>query len=177
MGYGGRNVNATAGGSGGGFDWSSFDSASLGIGAVGNIMAGLFGFLAGQNTSAIYESRARMIRDEAENDALRYQEQAQRFKASQKVAFLKAGVQLSGSPLDILDETIRVGHETANSIRASGAARALDARMGAVQAGVAGRNALVSGITGSARSVMAGAYEQYRTKETAKPRNNTPTGY
>ena len=156
---------------------SSFAMGAAGIGAVGSILTGLFGYMAGQNAQEVYRSRARMIRAEAENEAERYTEQVGRTKATQKVAFLKAGVQLTGSPLDILDETIRVGRENASAIRAGGAARALDAEFGGEQASTAGRNALVSGITGAAKSAATGAYAIYGNKEAAKGRNNSPTGY
>lgn len=172
---GGSGASGAA--AGGGMSAGAFSAGALGIGAVGSILSGLFGYMAGENAQAIYESRARMIRSEAENDALRYEEQVGRFKATQKLSYLKAGVQLSGSPLDVLDETIRSGHERANAIRAEGASRALDAQMGGQQAATSGRNALVSGITGAARSVTAGAYELYSNKETGKPRKDTPTGY
>ena len=157
---------------------STFAGGAAGGAAVGSLMAGLFGYMAGENAQDVYRSRARMIRAEAENEAQRYTEQVGRTKATQKVAFLKAGVQLSGSPLDILDETIRVGRENAAAIRAGGAARALDSEFGGEQAATAGRNALVSGITGAAKSAAVGAYSIYSTKEEAKGRNTTsPTGY
>lgn len=173
----GTNSGAGAAAGGAAFNWAPYAIGAAGVSATGNLVAGLFGFFAGENAQAIYESRARMIRDEAENDALLYREKVQRFKASQKVAYLKAGVQLSGSPLDVLDETIRVGRETESAIRATGAARALDARAGGQAAATAGRNALVSGVAGGVRTAAAGAYAVYQHREAGKARNNTPTGY
>ncbi len=168
------NPPAPAAGGGG---LEGLNMGALGIGAVGSILSGLFGYMAGQNAQATYDSRARMIRAEAEADAVRYEEQVGHFKATQKLAYLKSGVQISGSPLDVLDETIRAGHERANAIRSEGAARALDARMGGEQAAMSGRNALVAGITGAAKTVTAGAYDIYSNKEAAKSRKDTPTGY
>ncbi len=167
------------GGAGGasGMSASTFAMGAAGVGAIGSILTGLFGYMAGENAQATYESRARMIRAEAENEAQRYTEQVNRFKATQKLSFLKSGVQLSGSPLAILDETIITGHENANAIRASGKARALDAQAGGEAAGMAGRNALVNGVTGAAKSITSGAYSAYANADAAKPRNNTPTGY
>lgn len=172
----GTNSGAPASAAGS-INWGGVAGGAMVAGAIGNIMAGLFGYAAGQNAQETYESRARMIRAEAESEALLYKEKAQSFKASQKVKFLKAGVQLSGSPLDILDETIRVGRETASAIRARGAAGALDARMGGERAMAAGRGALVQGISGTARTIAQGAYSIYSSKEAARPRNDTPTGY
>lgn len=173
----GTNSGAAAPAGGAGMDFNSFSMAAGGITAVGSIMTGLMGYFAGQNMQDVYESRARMLRRESEAEATRYEEQAGHFKATQKLAFLKSGVQLSGSPLDILDETIRVGHENASAIRASGAARALDAQMGGEQAAMAGRNALVSGVTGAAQATAKTAYSIYRNEDLTKSRKDTPTGY
>lgn len=151
--------------------------AAAGISAFGSILTGVFGYMAGKNAQETYASRARMIRAEAENEAQRYEEQVGRTKATQKLAYLKSGVQLSGSPLDILDETIRVGHENASAIRTSGASRALDAQFGGDQAMVAGRNALVSGVTEGAKTTAKAAYSIYSNREAAKGRNNTTTNY
>jgi hypothetical protein len=160
-----------------GMSANTFMAGAAGIGAFGSIMAGLFGYMAGENAAETYRSRARMIRAEAENEAQRYQERAEQFRATQAVAYLKSGVELSGSPLDVLDETIRVGRENASAIRSGGQARALDAEFGGEQASTAGRNALVSGVTGAAKTAAYGAYSIYRNKEAAKGRNNSPTGY
>lgn len=132
--------------------------AAAGVSAGLDIMSGIFGYLAGKEASAIAESRARMIRMEAEADAQRYAEQAKGFKASQKLAFLKSGVSLEGSPLDILDETARVAAENISAIRAGGEAKALDAQWEGAQARIAGRNALIGGITGAFKSIAGGAY-------------------
>ena len=125
-----------------------FAAASMTLDVVG----GLFGFMVSKQAAAAAESRARMFLMEADADAQRYGEQAKTFKSSQKLAFLKAGVQLSGSPLDILAETVRVADENISAIRAKGRADALDAMNGATEARVSGRNALVSGITGAAQT-------------------------
>lgn len=100
-----------------------FAGASAGL----DLLGGLFGYFASEEAAGTAESRGRLIRAEAEADAQRYQEQARGFKATQKLAFLKAGVDLSGSPLDILDETARVASENISAIQARGAAGQLEA--------------------------------------------------
>src|SRR3990167_8470934 len=94
-------ASTSSGGGGGGGAAAGFLMASAGL----DIIGGLFGYFASQEAAAIAESRGRMFRMEAEIDATRYAEQAQGFKATQKLTYLKAGVALTGSPLDILDET------------------------------------------------------------------------
>lgn len=142
--------------------------AIAGVSAGLDLMSGLFGYFAGQEAAGIAESKARMIRMEADADAQRYAEQARGFKASQKLAFLKSGVALSGSPLDILDETARVSAENLSAIRAGGEAKALDAEWEGAQARIGGRNALIGGITGAAKSIGWGLYNssQAGTKST-----------
>ena len=125
-----------------------FAAASMTLDIVG----GLFGFMASKQAAAAAESRARMFLMEADADAQRYAESAKTFKSSQKLAFLKAGVQLSGSPLDILAETVRVADENISAIRARGRAQAMGAQNDATEARVSGRNALIGGIMGAAKT-------------------------
>ena len=142
-----------------------------------DLMQGLFGYLAAKEGAGIAESRGRMLRLEAEADAQRYAEQARGFRASQKVAFLKSGVELSGSPLDILDETARITQENLSAIRARGVASQQEQNDQASMARIGGRAALIAGITqGISRFGMA-AYQSGKTAESAQPRNNTVTGW
>lgn len=112
------------------------------------LFQGIYGYFAAKNTAAMMESRARMVQLEAEADARRYSEQAASFKAEQSVGYLKSGVTLSGSPLDVLDETARVASENAAAIRAGGRARAFDYESAAAGAKTQGRLSLLSGLTG-----------------------------
>jgi hypothetical protein len=139
-----------------------------------NIMGGLFGYLASQDQAAIGESRARMFRMEAEADAMRYAEQARGFKAQQKVNYLKSGVTLSGSPLDILDETARVASENLSAIRARGEAEAMGMENEAQAIRMKGRLGLLTSITGGATNFGLSIYQSQKTAASAEPRNNTP---
>src|SRR3972149_4864410 len=105
-------------GGGGGGGAAAFAGVSAGL----EILSGGCGYLASEQAALIAESRGRLLRLEAEADVQRYSEQAQDFKARQKLKFLKSGVALSGSPLDILDETARVSQENISAIRARAAA-------------------------------------------------------
>lgn len=129
-----------------------------------SLLGGLMGFLGAEDTAAMAESRGRMIRAEADADAQRYAERAQAFKATQKVAFLKNGVTLSGSPLDVLARTARVAQENISAIRARGAAGQFDQEMQATQAGINGRNALIGGMA-SAIGGVGSAYGQMKANE------------
>src|SRR3990167_621143 len=148
-------ASTSSGGGGGGGAAAGFLMASAGL----DIIGGLFGYFASQEAAAIAESRGRMFRMEAEIDATRYAEQAQGFKAAQKLGYLKAGVALTGSPLDILDETARVAAENISAIRARGAAGELGAQEQATQARISGRTGLISGIAGGIGKIGSAVYQ------------------
>lgn len=77
----------------------------------------------------------------------------------QKLAYLKSGVTLEGSPLLKLEETRRLGAENIDEINKAGEAQAsaqvAEGRVQAQQLKASGRQALISGITGAARSASA----------------------
>lgn len=152
-----KNIPAPSGGMS---SSGMFVAASVGM----DILSGLFGYFASKDAQATAESRGRMLRMEAETDAQRYAEQAESFKATQAVSYLKSGVKLSGSPLDVLDETTRVANENISAIRARGAAGQLDARNAGAQAAMGGRSQLLSSITGSAGKL---AWANYQSSKTA----------
>ena len=150
--------------------------AAVGASAGLDLLAGLFGFLGGQDGQAEANSRANMIRMEAEIDAQRFSEQAADFKARQKLAYLKSGVQLSGSPLDVLDETARVANENLSAIRARGKSEAFGMERAGLDVAQKGRAALIGGGFNAVKTVGLGMYKMKRDALTATTaRNDTPT--
>lgn len=137
-----------------------YAGASAGL----DLLGGLFGYFASQEAAQIAESRGRMLLMEAEEDAQRYAEQARGVRAQTKLAFLKNGVALTGSPLDVLDHDARVAEENISAIRARGRAGALDADSQALQVRLAGRSALLSGLTSGAGKLAWGSYQSGKNK-------------
>jgi hypothetical protein len=136
--------------------------------------------MASGDAAAMAESRARMIRMESEADAQRYAEQSDKFRATQKLTFLKNGVELSGSPLDVLDETARTARENLSAIRAGGDARAFEEEMNAVDARIKGRSALIGGFIGASKTGLGAAGVESRnayTERTARNNTNPRAGY
>lgn len=129
-----------------------------GASAALSLIDGLFGSLASKEAAGIASSRGRMLRDEAEADAARYAEQARGLRAQQAVNYRKSGVTLSGSPLAILDETIRVANENISAIRAGGQAKQLDYETMAGEFRNQGRSRLLSGLSSATDKIMWGAY-------------------
>ncbi len=165
----------SAGGSGANGEFvapGSSGSSASGLFAVSaglDLVSGVFGYLSAQNAQSVANSRADMIRMNAQANAQRYAEKATADIAQQKVMFLASGVTLAGSPIDVLDEHIRLASEDVQSIEMSGAAEALDEEQTGSNAMTTGRNALIGGVSAAAGAVaksqmtpavLAGIYAQ-----------------
>lgn len=118
---------------------------AYGVSAGMDLLSGVFGYLSAQNNASIAQSRADLIRIEAEANAQRYAEQAAQFEAHEKVMYLASGVKLAGSPIDALATTARIAHENVEAIRMGGEAKAMDEETAASNAEAQGRAALVGG--------------------------------
>lgn len=135
-----------------------------------NVLSGLFGFFSSQEDAEALESRSRLLSLEAEADVQRFAERAQAFQATQRLAFIKSGVKLEGSPLDILDESARIIAENLSAIRNRGRFEADDRRLEAEEVRARGRAGLLRGITESFTSLSLAAFES--TKSTGIGRQN-----
>lgn len=150
----------------------AFAGASAGIQAL----SGLFGYMASQEMAKVSESRGRMLLDEANADAARYKLQSDNFRADQKLSYLKSGVTLSGSPLDVLDETARQATENIHAIQSRGRAQQLDANNDADASRTQGRNALVGGIAGAASTLALAGYNDKKNVDAGDTADKTGFG-
>ena len=146
-----------------------------------NIAEGIFGMSAADAQAGALKSQLGLMRAESEADIARYAESAQALKAEQSVRFLKSGVTLEGSPLEILDETVRVSGENISAMRAKTSADILAAKSKASAIRGQGRAALVGGVSKAASTVSAYARETAgkSSKELKKELDNfdTSTGF
>lgn len=149
-----------------------------------DIMSGVFGHLAAREAAGIAESRSRMVRAESDAEAQRYSEQARGLRAKTKLAFLKSGVDLSGSPLDVLDADILTAQENIAAIRAGGRSRALEYEEQAGAARNKGRAALINGISSAFSRFGLAAYNSASSVDTStynrknlNPTTGRTTGY
>jgi len=130
------------------------------MGAV-SLYQGIAANAEGAAKARMLKSQAELLRIENNAAAGRYEREAKGFKAEQSVQFLKSGVKLTGSPLDILDETSRIASENVSAIRASGEAGATSLEMQAVNAAATGRRALIGGFANAASAgLQMGLYGQ-----------------
>lgn len=70
------------------------------------------------------EAEAALMEQDAERAALEERRMADKERRKQKMAFLKSGVLLEGSPLLVMEETRRKGEENARNVTGSAKARA-----------------------------------------------------
>lgn len=120
-----------------------------------NIMEGIYGMKAADAQAGALRSQLSLMRAESEADIARYAEQAQGLKAEQSVKFLKSGVTLEGSPLAILDETVRVSGENISAMRAKTTADIMSAKSKISAIRGQGRAAMVGGLSKAASTVSA----------------------
>lgn len=128
-------------------------TAALAVGSVVSAGLGVAGAIqANRQASAqrqVAEQAARQAQFEAEERAKARARDVKRLRSRQLVGFLKSGVALEGTPLDVLEETERLGEEDVAAIRRGGQARAGQFRQQAELASAAGRSRLLSGLTGA----------------------------
>ena len=142
-----------------------------------NLLEGIFGMNAADAQADSLRSQLGLMRAESEADIKRYAENAEDFKKKQAMAYMKSGVTLEGSPLDILDETVRVSSENIAAMRAKTSADVLGAKSKISALRGAGRAALVSGVTEGLPLVAKSAYDIYKSTTTKKTGESADTGF
>lgn len=155
---------------------SRMSETSLLAGATAgfNIVEGIFGYNAADAAADSMRSQLSLMRTESEADIARYAGQAAELKAKQKLAYLKSGVTLEGSPLEILDETVRVSSENISAMRAKTSADIFSAKSKITALRGQGRAALVGGFT-KAASVYASQAKKLPGPPPKEPKTKVPT--
>lgn len=128
-----------------------------GLSAVSSLVGGIQGMQEGKSQARAAEQQAAMQGAEAERQAQREarfeQQNVDSMMRRQKLAYLKSGVTLEGSPLLVMEETRRKGAENIDEILQGGAyaksAAATEGRVKAQALKSAGRSEFVSGLTGA----------------------------
>jgi hypothetical protein len=135
----------------------SATAALTGAAGGADILSGIFGINAADAYASTLRSRADLLRVENEADIARYAEETRGFRTEQAMKYMKSGVTLEGSPLEILDETTRVASENISAMRSRGAAEERALRQKGAEAKSAARVSFIKGIAGAAeRTVKVG---------------------
>ena len=128
-------------------------STVLSIGA--QVFSGIQASKAAKREASFQRQQATLAQQESEIEAERVELENRKFKKRQKIAFLKSGVTLLGSPLLVLDETERESQKQVQSILRRGTAQF---RLGLQRADITrrrGRAALIGGIAGAASTALS----------------------
>ncbi len=130
--------------------------AAVVVGAGSSIAGGISADKASKKEANALNDQGALAQSEAEAEARRRATEVRQFQRRQKLAFLKNGVTLEGSPLLVLDETIATGQEEVDAIMRRGTAQAKYYRESAAITRSKGRAALIGGIGGAASTVIGG---------------------
>lgn len=111
------------------------------------------------------KSEARAAKAQAEFDVERHREYVKRFKSTQKMSLLKAGVQLEGSALDLLADTEVQARLDEDIIRYNAETRAQKLEWGATMSEVGGKQSKRAGTTQAFSTLLssAGRYNYSRS--------------
>jgi len=123
----------------------------------GQIYGGLQARKAAKKEQRALDEQARLEREAAEFEALQASRKFDKLLGTQKARISGSGIELTGTPLLLLEETLRDKRETIDNIRSMGAARANALQQAAGNARDAGRAAMTSSIVGAFGSA-AGAF-------------------
>ena len=123
------------------------------VSAGAQIAGGVAGRGAARIEARAQEEEGALLLLEANEEADRVNTANIKFRKKQKLAFLKRGVVLAGSPLLILEETRREGTEEVESIRRRGQAQFRLSQQRADIFRASGRASLISGIGGAFSTV------------------------
>ncbi|CAB4213468.1 hypothetical protein UFOVP1451_46 [uncultured Caudovirales phage] len=150
---------------------------SAAVGVAGGVYSGFEANSAAKKQAGIYDEQAN-----AEQSAGAFQEaQAVRdfdtLLGEQKLSFAASGRELEGSPLLILDQTIRDKETEISNIRSNTSRSVSQLRSAAKETKKAGRNAILTGIIGGAGSAgKASNYYQAAQNPTSRSILGASTG-
>jgi len=117
--------------------------------------------LSANEASRGFRLNASEVIREGKLSALRVREQGERVQSAQRTGFSKAGVALSGTPLEVMAETARFAEENALEIERSAARQARELRRAASRRRTSGilavGGAIIGGIYGGPAGATAGA--------------------
>lgn len=96
--------------------------ASIIASTVSTVASGFAGQQAAESEASLQEAQASLSKQEADIEADRVDRANTLFRKKQKLAFIKSGLELEGTPLLFLEETRREGAKEVKAIRRRGEA-------------------------------------------------------
>lgn len=97
---------------------------------IGALIGGGVGAIMGSQRKKERKEEARAVEERAGLEARQIEKDVERLKSRQKAMFIASGVDLTGSPLDLIQDTLTRGAEQASRVREMGSrtARGLKSR-------------------------------------------------
>lgn len=114
-----------------------------GISALTELGSGIAGIGAANRESKYIEEQGSILQAESERDARIKAREVEKFMAAQSHRFVSSGVTLQGSPIEVLNETRRLGQEEINAIIERGKAQSQLAKLKAANMRAGGRNSML----------------------------------
>lgn len=125
-------------------------------GAVGQAAAGAAAKEAGDINAAQAESDAAFVRDITKEEVRKFRKQGEKFQATQEAAIGASGLRLSGSALDLLQDTEAEIERDIKSIQEAGEQRAQGIETQGETYKLQGEAALTAGILGAGATLLTG---------------------
>jgi hypothetical protein len=121
--------------------------------AGGSIYSGMAANQQGQEQKKLYEEQARVQREETATATTMKSDDRRRMLASQRMAYLANGVELTGTPLVVGDDTFNEYQKEIDALKTSGAAKSYLLSKQGEQAATSGRTQLVSSLFSAGSTV------------------------
>lgn len=102
---------------------SALTIAAIATTAVGTVVSGIQQRKAADAEADLIREQGRLTAQESREEAARIEKENRKFIARQKLAFLKNGVSLTGSPLLILSESTEESEKQVESVKDRGVAQ------------------------------------------------------
>ena len=141
------------------------------IGLIGTAISAAGTFMSAQQQSEatdynadVANQNAQMAEDKAAYDAKMHNQEVRRILATQRALYGKSGVSSeSGSPLLVMDDTVKQGAMDALAIRYGGDVAAAQERSKANLYKMQGKNIMTAGAIGAGTTLLAGGASAYKT--------------
>lgn len=159
----GVTTAATAGAAAGGGLFAGFgltealSAASSVVGAAGAVSSSQAQANAAEANAEIAAENARLERRRAAREERLFRRRLSSLKGEQRAGFAKAGIQLEGSPLLIVEETAREGEREARAIREGGEVASRRFRKEAAVDRTQARSTRQTGAIRSGKTLLGGA--------------------
>lgn len=139
-------------------------AGAAGVSAIGSIHQGQSQAAAARFNAQVSEQNAQIVRQQAAEEESRARREGRRLLGRQRAAIGASGIQVEGSPLDVLADTAAELELDALTVRHRGLLEALGLTQQASLDRARARSARTAGFIGAGASLLSGAAEFGKNK-------------